>query len=267
MLSICRQQRLRTLAPNGKERGGRVDRVVGPDGEAYEDAYTQFRGDTSDVDEWWAKIPRLHWSLPFRIVQHGTFEEGNVTWILESQLNTSYNCLDHWAFKHPKRNNHHLRSGRTEPTPYTVYGPLANGVTTTVFETAPVHPTPARYWETVQKHKLTQFYSAPTATRLLRHLGYQHVKNHDLTSLRILESIGEMINPEAWNWYNEHVGKKKCSIVDTFWQTETGSIVITPFPGAIPTTPGSATVPFFGHFPVLMDATSGKEVALVGGGA
>ena len=100
---------------------------------------------------------------------------------------------------------------------YIVYGPLANGVTTTVFESTPTYPTPSRYWETVAKHKLTQFYSAPTAIRLLRRHGEQHVGDHDLTSLRVLGSVGEPINPEAWNWYNEHVGKKQCAIVDTFW--------------------------------------------------
>jgi acetyl-CoA synthetase len=100
---------------------------------------------------------------------------------------------------------------------YIVYGPLANGVATTVFESTPVYPTPSRYWQTVEKHKLTQFYSAPTAIRLLRRLGAHHVENHDLSSLRVLGSVGEPINPEAWNWYNEHVGKMQCAIVDTFW--------------------------------------------------
>ena len=107
-----------------------------------------------------------------------------------------------------------------DPSPlfsYIVYGPLANGVTTTVFESTPVYPTPSRYWQTVEKHKLTQFYSAPTAIRLLRRLGAEHVDNHDLSSLRVLGSVGEPINPEAWNWYNENVGKKQCAIVDTFW--------------------------------------------------
>jgi len=143
---------------------------------------------------------------------------------------------------------------------YIVYGPLANGVTTTVFESTPVYPTPSRYWQTVDKHKLTQFYSAPTAIRLLRRLGSHHVEGHDLGSLRVLGSVGEPINPEAWNWYNEHVGKFQCAIVDTFWQTETGSIVVTPFPGAIETKPGSATVPFFGIEPVILDAVTGKEL-------
>jgi acetyl-CoA synthetase len=100
---------------------------------------------------------------------------------------------------------------------YIVYGPLANGVTTTVFESTPVYPTPSRYWETVDKYKITQFYSAPTAIRLLRRLGAHHVEKYDLTSLRVIGTVGEPINPEAWNWYNEHVGRKQCAIVDTFW--------------------------------------------------
>ncbi|KAF7762362.1 hypothetical protein Agabi119p4_8955 [Agaricus bisporus var. burnettii] len=143
---------------------------------------------------------------------------------------------------------------------YIVYGPLANGVTTTVFESTPVYPSPSRYWQTVEKHRLTHFYSAPTAIRLLRRLGAHHVENHDLTSLRVLGTVGEPINPEAWHWYNDHVGKKQCAIVDTFWQTETGSIIVTPFPGAIETKPGSATVPFFGIEPAILDPTSGKEL-------
>ncbi|KIL66560.1 hypothetical protein M378DRAFT_185923 [Amanita muscaria Koide BX008] len=143
---------------------------------------------------------------------------------------------------------------------YIIYGPLANGVTTTVFESTPVYPTPSRYWQVVQKHKLTQFYTAPTAIRLLRRMGEQYVKDFDLSSLRVLGTVGEPINPEAWNWYDEHVGRKQCAIVDTWWQTETGSIVLTPFPGAVETKPGSATVPFFGHEPVILDATTGKEL-------
>jgi acetyl-CoA synthetase len=143
---------------------------------------------------------------------------------------------------------------------YIIYGPLANGVTTVVFESTPIYPTPARYWEAVAKHKLTQFYSAPTAIRLLRRLGSQHTEGHDLSSLRVIGSVGEPINPEAWNWYNENVGKKQCAIVDTFWQTETGSIVVTPFPGAVKTKPGSATVPFFGIETAILDPVSGQEL-------
>jgi len=107
---------------------------------------------------------------------------------------------------------------------YIVYGPLTSGVSTTVFESTPVYPTPSRYWQTIQKHQLTQFYSAPTAIRLLRRLGARHVENHDLSSLRDLGSVGEPINPEAWNWYNEHVGKKQCAIVDMFWYVNSQSI-------------------------------------------
>ena len=110
----------------------------------------------------------------------------------------------------------------------------------------------------MEKHKLTQFYSAPTAIRLLRRLGSHHVEGHDLSSLRVLGSVGEPINPEAWNWYHEHVGKGACAIVDTFWQTETGSIVVTPFPGAIETKPGAATVPFFGIETAILDPVSGE---------
>ncbi|BGO93616.1 hypothetical protein NBRC10512_001250 [Rhodotorula toruloides] len=143
---------------------------------------------------------------------------------------------------------------------YIVYGPLANGVTTTIFESTPVYPTPSRFWEVVAKHKLTQFYTAPTAIRLLRRLGEEHTKGHDLSTLRTIGSVGEPINPEAWEWYWEHVGKKECAVVDTYWQTETGSIIITPLPGATKTKPGAATLPFFGIDPVLLDPTTGKEI-------
>lgn len=100
---------------------------------------------------------------------------------------------------------------------YIVYGPLANGVTTTLFESTPVYPTPSRYWQTVEKYQITHFYSAPTAIRLLRRLGAHHVHNHDLSSIRVLGSVGEPINPEAWHWYNDNIGKKQAAIVDTFW--------------------------------------------------
>ncbi|KAE9396660.1 putative acetyl-CoA synthetase [Gymnopus androsaceus JB14] len=143
---------------------------------------------------------------------------------------------------------------------YIIYGPLALGTTTTVFESTPVYPNPGRYWDTVSKHGLTQFYSSPTAVRLLRKLGHQHVTPHDLSSLRVLGSVGEPINPEAWNWYNEHVGKGECAIVDTFWQTETGSIIVTPLPGAIETKPGSATVPFWGIETEVVDGVSGEAL-------
>ncbi|KAH8917221.1 acetyl-CoA synthetase-like protein [Atractiella rhizophila] len=143
---------------------------------------------------------------------------------------------------------------------YIIYGPLCNGVTTVMFESTPVYPTPARYWETVERHKITQFYTSPTAIRLLRRQGEQHTKNNKIDSIRTIGSVGEPINPEAWNWYWEHVGQKEAAVVDTYWQTETGSIVITPLPGATRVKPGSATFPFFGIEPVLLDPVSGKMV-------
>ena len=141
---------------------------------------------------------------------------------------------------------------------YIVYGPLANGATTLMFEGVPTYPDAGRFWEVCAKHKVSQFYTAPTAIRSLMGLGPEWVDKHDLSSLKLLGSVGEPINPEAWAWYNTHVGKGKLPIVDTFWQTETGGHMLTPLPGAIPTKPGSATKPFFGVKPVVLDAASGK---------
>nr|CAG8478547.1 14406_t:CDS:10 [Entrophospora candida] len=143
---------------------------------------------------------------------------------------------------------------------YIVYGPLANGGTTVLFESTPIYPTPSRYWQVVEKYKVTQFYTAPTAIRLLRKFGNSYVEGHDLSSLRVIGSVGEPINPEAWEWYYEVVGKKQCSVVDTYWQTETGSIIITPLPGCTPTKPGSATFPFFGIEPAILDPENGNEL-------
>ncbi|KAI0087718.1 acetate--CoA ligase [Irpex rosettiformis] len=143
---------------------------------------------------------------------------------------------------------------------YVVYGPLANGIATTVFESTPVYPTPSRFWETIDKHKITHFYTAPTAVRLLRRLGEEYVEKADLSSLRVIGSVGEPINPEAWHWLNDHVGRKQAAIVDTFFQTETGSIVVSPLPGAIECKPGSATVPFLGIQAALLDPVTGKEL-------
>jgi len=143
---------------------------------------------------------------------------------------------------------------------YIIYGPLLSGGTTVLFESTPIYPTPSRYWEVVAQHKITQFYTAPTAIRLLRRFGSYYVKDHDLSSLRVIGSVGEPINPEAWEWYYEVVGRKECSVVDTYWQTETGSIVLTPLPGATATKPGSATFPFFGIEPVILDPETGKEL-------
>jgi acetyl-CoA synthetase len=137
---------------------------------------------------------------------------------------------------------------------YIVYGPLANGATTLMFEGVPTWPDAGRFWQVCERHKVTQFYTAPTAIRALMGKGTGPVEGSDLSSLRILGSVGEPINPEAWNWYNENVGKGKCPIVDTWWQTETGGILITPLPGVIDTPkPGSATKPFFGVQPVVLD--------------
>ncbi len=136
---------------------------------------------------------------------------------------------------------------------YIVYGPLSNCATTLMFEGVPNYPTSSRFWEVVDKHKVNIFYTAPTALRALMAEGEVPVKKTNRSSLRILGTVGEPINPEAWNWYNEIVGDKRCPIVDTWWQTETGGILITPLPGAIDTKPGSATKPFFGIRPVLVD--------------
>jgi len=136
---------------------------------------------------------------------------------------------------------------------YIVYGPLANGATTLMFEGVPNYPTPGRFWEVVDKHKVEIFYTAPTAIRALMGAGDDHVTRTSRKSLRVLGSVGEPINPEAWEWYYNVVGEKKCSIVDTWWQTETGGIMITPLPGATDLKPGSATRPFFGIKPQLVD--------------
>ncbi len=143
---------------------------------------------------------------------------------------------------------------------YIVYGPLANGGTTLMFEGVPTYPDAGRFWAVCEKHKVTQFYTAPTAIRSLMGMGKEFVENYDLSSLRILGTVGEPINPEAWNWYNDVVGKGTRPIVDTWWQTETGGHMLTPLPGATPTKPGSATTPFFGVQPVLLDSTTGKEI-------
>merc|ERR1711907_673906 len=142
---------------------------------------------------------------------------------------------------------------------YLTYGPLLNGVTTLVFEGVPTYPDAGRCWSIVDKHKVTQFYTAPTAIRTLMGFGNDWVKEHKRTSLRLLGSVGEPINPEAWLWYHEVVGNKNCPIVDTWWQTETGGIMITPLPGAWGMKPGSATFPFFGVKPVVLDEKGNEQ--------
>jgi len=137
---------------------------------------------------------------------------------------------------------------------YIVYGPLANGATALVFEGVPNYPTVSRFWEVIDKHQVTIFYTAPTAIRALMREGEAPVQKTSRTSLRLLGTVGEPINPEAWRWYFEVVGDSRCPVVDTWWQTETGGILITPLPGAIDLKPGSATKPFFGVQPALVDA-------------
>jgi len=148
---------------------------------------------------------------------------------------------------------------------YVVYGPLSCGATTFMYEGAPNWPELDRFWKIIEKYAITVFYTAPTAIRAFIRWGDAYPKGHDLSSLRLLGTVGEPINPEAWMWYRTVIGGDRCPIVDTWWQTETGGIMITPLPGAIPTKPGSATLPFFGVDAAVVDET-GKEVpANVGG--
>jgi len=142
---------------------------------------------------------------------------------------------------------------------YIVYGPLCNGATTVMFEGVPSYPDFGRFWDIVAKHKVSQFYTAPTAIRALAKEGVEHIEKYDLSSIKVLGTVGEPINEEAWHWYDDNVGKKKAPIVDTWWQTETGGIMITPIAFATPTKPTYATLPFIGIQPALMDQ-SGQEI-------
>lgn len=142
---------------------------------------------------------------------------------------------------------------------YIVYGPLANCATEVMFEGVPTYPKPDRFWEIVEKYKVTVFYTAPTVIRSLMREGEEWTKTHDLSSLRILGTVGEPINPEVWLWYYDHIGGGRCPVMDTWWQTETGGILITPLAGATPMKPGSASFPFFGVEPVIL-SQEGKEV-------
>jgi acetyl-CoA synthetase len=148
---------------------------------------------------------------------------------------------------------------------YVVYGPLALGATTLMYEGAPNWPEPDRFWKIVEDYRATILYTAPTAIRAFIRWGDDWVKKHDLSSLRLLGSVGEPINPEAWMWYHKTIGGGRCPIVDTWWQTETGAIMITPLPGAIPTKPGSATLPFFGVDAAVVDERGEEVGANVGG--
>jgi len=144
---------------------------------------------------------------------------------------------------------------------YIVYGPLANGATTLIFEGTPTYPAYGRFWAVCDKHKVNQFYTAPTAIRALMAQGDEPVAGHDLASIKVLGTVGEPINPEAWDWYDRTIGKGRVPIVDTWWQTETGGIMITPLPGAVATKPGAATLPFFGVQPAVLDPNTGEELA------
>ncbi|KAG7817529.1 hypothetical protein KL928_003428 [Ogataea angusta] len=143
---------------------------------------------------------------------------------------------------------------------YVVYGPLLNGATTVVFEGTPAYPNYSRYWEIVDKYKVSQFYVAPTALRLLKRAGESYIEPYSLQSLRVLGSVGEPIAKDVWEWYNAHIGRGNAHICDTYWQTESGSHLITPLAGVTPTKPGSASLPFFGIDPAIIDPVSGKEL-------
>lgn len=142
---------------------------------------------------------------------------------------------------------------------YIVYGPLLNGAQTLMFEGIPTWPDAGRFWDIVDKYKVNQFYTAPTAIRSLLSMGQEHIVNKDLSSLKILGTVGEPINEEAWHWYHDHIGRNSCPIVDTWWQTETGGVMISPIPGIIPTKPSFATLPLPGVQPVIVDG-EGKEL-------
>lgn len=142
---------------------------------------------------------------------------------------------------------------------YVVYGPLLNGSTTILFESTPVYPDPGRYWDMIQRHQTTQFYTAPTAIRLLMRYGDNIPQKYDLSSVKVLGTVGEPINPEAWRWYFTVVGREQCTVVDTYWQTETGGHVMTNLPGITPMKPGSCTLPSYGIEPVILDPMSGQE--------
>ncbi len=148
---------------------------------------------------------------------------------------------------------------------YIIYGPLSNGATVVMYEGAPTYPAPDRFWDIIERHRVTIFYTAPTAIRAFIRAGNEHPEKHDLSSLRLLGSVGEPINPEAWMWYHTIIGKGRCPIVDTWWQTETGAIMISPIPGAIPTKPGSATLPFFGVEPEVVRKDGSRCDANEGG--
>ena len=164
------------------------------------------------------------------------------------------NLTFRWIFDYHEEDIHFCTAdiGWVTGHSYILYGPLSNGATSLMFEGVPTYPDPGRFWDIVDKHRVNIFYTAPTAIRALMKEGESWVAKHDLSSLKVLGSVGEPINPEAWMWYHKHVGREKLPIVDTWWQTETGGILITPLPGAITTKPGSATKPFPGVVPKVV---------------
>ena len=173
---------------------------------------------------------------------------------------TGVSLTHHYIFDHKEDDTYWCTAdiGWITGHSYIVYGPLANGATSIMFEGVPTYPDAGRFWDICDKYKVNFFYTAPTAIRALAREGNEHVEKRDLSSLRLLGTVGEPINPEAWEWYFKVVGKEKCPIVDTWWQTETGGVMITPLPGATPEKPGSATLPFFGVRPILVDNEGNK---------
>jgi len=186
-------------------------------------------------------------------VQHNTagyilWAQMTMEWVFDVKENDTYWCTADvgWITGHT----------------YIVYGPLAMGATTVMFEGVPTYPDAGRPWKMVQEHKITQFYTAPTAIRVLHKMGEDEPKKYDLSSLKVLGTVGEPIDPPAWKWYYEEVGNSKCSIVDTYWQTETGGHIISPLPGATPIKPGCATLPVPGIIAEILDPVTGKKVGL-----
>jgi acetyl-CoA synthetase len=172
-----------------------------------------------------------------------------------------------WIFDYHEEDIHFCTAdiGWVTGHSYILYGPLSTGATSLMFEGIPTYPTPGRFWDIVDKHQVNIFYTAPTAIRALMKEGEKWVDKHDLSSLKVLGTVGEPINPEAWMWYHKHVGREKLPIVDTWWQTETGGILITPLPGAINTKPGSATRPFPGVVPKVLKEDGSPAKANEGG--
>jgi acetyl-CoA synthetase len=187
-----------------------------------------------------------HTTAGYQLFAQKTFE-----WVFDWQENDVYWCTADCGWV----------TGHT----YVTYGPLAAGATVLIYEGAPNHPHEGRFWELIERYKVSLFYTAPTAIRAFMKWGDHHVEKHDLSSLRVLGTVGEGINPEAWMWYHRKIGGERCPIVDTWWQTETGGIMMSPLPGATPTKPGSCTKPLPGVIPMIVDS-SGAEVDAQHGG-